>query len=210
MSPYIFILAMEYLTKLLGKLHNRAGFRYHAKCKPLKLTHLCFADDIMVFCKGDATSPLLLKEYIDLFANASGLKVNLQKSQVFFSVVNDNLKAYLLSQLGFSEGQLPIKYLGLPLIATKLSVADCSPIITRIHNRINSWSAKLLSYAGRLLLIKSVLFHFQVYWSNTFLLPKRVVKNIETLCMHYLWSGSKDVGNMPLVPWSKICLPRSE
>lgn len=210
MSPYLFVLAMDYFAKLLQKLHDSAAFKYHPKCKELKLIHLSFADDIMAFCKGDAVSPILLKEYIDRFANASGLKVNLQKSQVFFCGVNDLLKGILLRQLGFSEGMLPIKYLGLPLIASKLSLIDCEPIMERIRKKIGSWSAKLLSYAGRVILIKSVLFHFQVYWSNVVLLPKGVIKQIEGLYMRYLWSGSSSYSNKAMVAWERVCLPRKE
>lgn len=111
----------------------------------------------MLFCKGDAMSPLILKDYISQFADTTGLRVNLLKSQVFFCGVSDELKHQLLNQLGFSEGKLPIKYLGLTLIASKLSINYCGPIIERIQKKINSWSAKLLSYAGRLVLINNVI-----------------------------------------------------
>lgn len=96
MSPYLFVLGMEYLSKLLKKVHSRSGFKYHSKCKIVKLTYLSFADDIMCFSRGDAISSIIMKEYITQFADASGLRVNLQKSQVFFCGVNSHLKGIRL------------------------------------------------------------------------------------------------------------------
>lgn len=57
--------------------------------------------------------------------------------------------------------------------------------------RLGSWSAIKLSYAGKLELINSVIFHYQVYWSNIFLLPNSVIHSIEALCRKYLWMGQK-------------------
>lgn len=204
-SPYLFVLAMEYFSKLLKNLHSVQNFRFHAHCKELKLAHLCFADDIMLFCRDDINSPIILKEFIDKFANASGLRVNVQKSMVFLCGVPVAVKRILLEKLGFIEGKLPIKYLGLPLISS-----DCSPIIAKMQRKIHSWSAKCLTYAGRVVLIKSVLFHYQVFWSNAILLPKSVIHCIEALCRNYLWSGVSDGKKMPLVAWENICMPRCE
>lgn len=202
---------MEYFTRMLPELQHRRDFKYHHKCKAINLSHLCFADDLMLCCRADSSSPLILKEYVDRSANTSGLKVNLSKNQLFFCGVDHKLKSQLLRQLGFSEGRLPIKYLGLPLIATKLTSEDCKPIIEKIQKRISSWSAKTLTtYAGSLMLIKSVLFHFQVYWSNAMLMPSSIIKQIEALCKNYLWSGTSDRQKVPLVAWDTLCLPRNE
>lgn len=187
MSPYLFVLAMDYLSRMLKELPSMSLFRYHPKCKSIKLVQLCFADDITAFCKGDVNSPLILKEYFEKFSNTSGLRVNKDKSHVFFCGVDDQVKQYLLEQLGHSKGQLPVKYLGLPLIATKLTELDCSPILDKMKRKISSWSAKSLTYAGRILLIKAILLHYQVFWSNLVMLPKSIVQQIDSICRNYLW-----------------------
>lgn len=84
------------------------------------------------------------------------------------------------------------------------------PILDRIRRKIRSWSARLLSYAGRLTLIRSLLFHFQVYWSNAFLIPKGVLQQNESLYRNYLWSGATDSRNMPLIAWDRLTLPSNE
>jgi hypothetical protein len=67
-----------------------------------------------------------------------------------------------------------LRYLGVPLVSTKLSVADCKTLLDRITNRIGSWTSKNLSFAGRLQLLSSVLYSLQVFWSGIFIFPKNI------------------------------------
>ncbi|GKV05171.1 hypothetical protein SLEP1_g17211 [Rubroshorea leprosula] len=123
-------------------------FKYHRKCRVMQLTHLIFADDIMTFCKADEESTVLMMQKFEEFARVSGLEVNRMKSQVFFNGVRKGQKVALIQKLGFAEGQLPVRYLGLPLISKKLSPEASQPIIDKIHQRIGSWVTKFLSYAA--------------------------------------------------------------
>ncbi|XP_055824529.1 uncharacterized protein LOC129893059 [Solanum dulcamara] len=68
--------------------------------------------------------------------------------------------------------------------------------------------AKSLSYAGRLQLIRAVLFGVQAYWSQLFLMPKKVIKLIEATCRSYLWTGESTITKKAMVAWEKICLPK--
>lgn len=111
-SPYIFVLGIEYFTRLMKKLQGNKLFKYHPKCKVLNLTHLAFAYDLMLVCKADLTSPLFLKENFNQFTAVSGLSISPQKFQVFFAARDANTKQYLLRKLGFVEGKLLVKYLG--------------------------------------------------------------------------------------------------
>lgn len=74
-----------------------------------------------------------------------------------------------------------MKYLG---VRTKrLQLTDYDPLINRIVSRIQSWTARKLSYAGRTLLISTVLLSIQRFWSQTFPLPQGVI-------LSQAWSGS--------------------
>jgi len=53
-----------------------------------------FADDMMLLCKADKQSPLLLKECFDSFAAVSGRRINVQKSQIFFAAVEEEIKQF--------------------------------------------------------------------------------------------------------------------
>ncbi|KAK4384654.1 hypothetical protein Sango_3038900 [Sesamum angolense] len=158
MSPYLFVLVMEVLHMILQQLIEQDGeFQYHWICKDFNLFQLSFADDLLLFCKADVRSVVLFGRGLDTFATLSGLHTNPQKSQLIISKAALGLRESLLATLGFQEGHLPVRYLGLPLISARLSVADCQPLLQKIDSRIKGWEGVQLSFAGRVQLIKSVL-----------------------------------------------------
>lgn len=53
MPSLLFVISMEYLSRILRNIGNLPEFHYHPRCKSLKLTHLCFADNLIMCCKGD-------------------------------------------------------------------------------------------------------------------------------------------------------------
>lgn len=75
-SPYIFVLCMEYLSRMLKQAGKDSKFRFHPKCKSVGLNHLLFADDLMLFAYADSYSPVWLKNRLDEFSEMSGLYVN--------------------------------------------------------------------------------------------------------------------------------------
>ncbi|XP_039049072.1 uncharacterized protein LOC120190009 [Hibiscus syriacus] len=56
LSPYNLVLAMNVLSNLLNVATLKGVFGYHPKCKRIGLTHLCFANDLLIFCKGSIDS----------------------------------------------------------------------------------------------------------------------------------------------------------
>lgn len=88
------------------------------------------------------------------------------------------VKNLLCNILPIKVGELPVRYLGVPLITTRLHASDCQLLIDKITARVQSWTNRLLLYGGRAQLISSVLFSTQVYWSSIFILPQKVLKSI--------------------------------
>ncbi|GAV92767.1 zf-RVT domain-containing protein, partial [Cephalotus follicularis] len=116
----------------------------------------------------------------------------------------------ILNLTKFRQGILPVKYLGLPLITSRLTKRDCTPLIENILARVNSWTSRSLSYAGRLQLIKSTLASMQVFWCSTFLLPAAAIKDCERILRNFLWGNSGTTSKRSLVKWTNVCLPRQE
>ncbi|GJU59485.1 RNA-directed DNA polymerase, eukaryota, reverse transcriptase zinc-binding domain protein, partial [Tanacetum coccineum] len=74
MYPYLFTLVMEILSLIVqDKVGRNEKFHYHFGCKQMKLTHVCFADDLLMFCHGDMDSVSicgnLIVGFIDRFAH---------------------------------------------------------------------------------------------------------------------------------------------
>lgn len=72
-----------------------------------------------MFFKVEVSSVHMIKQVFDKFSCALELQANCDKSSVYFSGVNPQVKQDILNLLGFNEGTLPFKYLGVPLLSKK-------------------------------------------------------------------------------------------
>lgn len=207
-SSYLFTIAMTVLSSILNKVPDH--FKFHWRCKEINLTHLFYADDVLLFSHGDKNSIQHLMTSMNVFAEWSGLHINLQKSAVFFSNCNSEVMNWFNHTFQISNGLLPVRFLGVPLTSAKLSVNDCMLLIEKITARIISWTTFFLSLAGRIILIKAVVFSIQAFWSNVFLLPGVVYKHIQSICTRFIWKGNISQKGGAKVSWKVLCLPRDE
>ena len=168
-------------------------------------------NDMFLFSGGTQSSVQVYMDELNRFACFSGLQVNNQKSAIFLAGVSDEVRNDLVNITGFSLGRFPMRYLGVPLISTRLTHSDCMPLIQRITARIQSWTSKSLSYAGRLQLIASVLYSIQLYWCSLFIIiPKYTISKIEQSLSSFLWSGNSDSARRAKIKWESVCLPKEE
>ncbi|GKA68204.1 hypothetical protein Tco_0768121 [Tanacetum coccineum] len=85
-----------------------------------------------VMCHEDVNSVRVIRRALDEFSECSGLLPNNSKSIIFFGSLNDEEKQAILNVLPFADGKLPVKYLGVPLIAKRLSVKDYGSLLDKI------------------------------------------------------------------------------
>lgn len=156
-----------------------------------ELTHLCFADDLMLFNDGSSSAIQTTIRVLQHFYTLSGLKLNPSKCELFCLGISEENLSFLQQISGFKVGKLPLRYLGVPLITSKLSLTDCKPEIDKITSRIEPWSAKYLSFDGRLQLINSMHFSIHNFWSSVFILPAAVIKTTEKRCHAFIWKGQE-------------------
>lgn len=98
----MFVLCVDYLTRLFKARLNSTNFHFHPKCGNLGLVRLSFADDLTVFCKADKLSFTSVKDVLTEFSTTSGLLMNVAKSSIFFGGVSETKKVELKNILGFS------------------------------------------------------------------------------------------------------------
>lgn len=104
LSPLLFVLVMDYLTRMFSFAARDARFHFHPLCQQQRLTNLAFADDLLVFCKGDSYSVAKVKVVMEKFAVLSGLHANLNKSNIYMGGLSDSKQQLLLQITGFQKG----------------------------------------------------------------------------------------------------------
>ncbi|XP_057478807.1 uncharacterized protein LOC130766129 [Actinidia eriantha] len=111
---------------------------------------------------------------------------------------------------GFNMGTFPFRYLGIPVAASKLTIEQFNPLISRISEYISAWAGAILSYAGRSELIRSVLQGVQCFWLSILPIPMGVRDKVIALYRNFLWGGKTTSSKKPLVAWKDICCPKQE
>ncbi|XP_022014981.1 uncharacterized protein LOC110914501 [Helianthus annuus] len=127
-----------------------------------------------------------------------------------YDFIGIDTKNRIAALVPFEEGKLPIKYLGVPLLASRLMIKDCKVLVERVVKRINDWKNRFLSFAGRLQLVISVLSSIHVYWASVFILPTSIIKELECKMKWFLWGYDSGSKGRAKVAWKDVCLPKSE
>ncbi|GAA0157719.1 hypothetical protein LIER_14924 [Lithospermum erythrorhizon] len=121
MSPGLFLLYLEYFSRLCRALAASPGFSFHLMCAEVGITHIAFADDLMLFSRGDISSVDILMDCLSYLESCSGLAVSPAKSSVYLAGMRGPKRDAILARVGFREGTFPVWYLGIPLNPSKLS-----------------------------------------------------------------------------------------
>ena len=182
---------------------------YHPAATNPLVTHLAFADDVMIFFDGQYGSLHQISATLERFATWSGLSMNRSKTELFTAGLSD-AETIDINSLSFSVGSLPIRYLGLPLMHRKLNISNYRPLLDQLKARFSSWSSRALSFASRRQLISSVIYDMLNFWFSTVLLPKGCIKQVESLCSRFLWNGNITTRASARISWANCCLPKAE
>ena len=134
-SPLLFVICMEYFSRIMIWVSEEKGFPYHTKCKGMKLNHLCFADNMLIFSKRDYQSVLLMLREMKSFLGSSGLTNNAAKSNIFSANMEQQELNDLCEVSGYAKGKLPFRYLGVPLSEKRLLPV----LVERMASRVRTW-----------------------------------------------------------------------
>ncbi|XP_058734147.1 uncharacterized protein LOC131605864 [Vicia villosa] len=207
--PSCLFLLWSICIGLCKKMQNDPNFNHHPKCAKLNLTNLIFADDVLLFCRGDPTSVEMMQQAFSKFIKSTGLIANPSKSTMFCGGIDNIMQRRLHKITGFKEGVFPVKYLRVPLTCKRLTIQHYLPLIDKILARIHHWTAKLLTYAGRIQLVKSIISGIAQYRMSCFPFPKIVLAKIDRICRSFIWTGTENSRKSP-VEWSTICKPYAQ
>ncbi|CAL1402102.1 unnamed protein product [Linum trigynum] len=212
LSPYLFVLCME-------RLSHRIDAAFHSgHWKPIRLTrngppltHLFFADDLLLFAEAETRQIRIIKQCLEDFCSSSGQRVNYAKSLMYVSPNVDRSKARLLSE----RAAIPLKaelgrYLGIHGIHGRVTSGRYQGLLLRIQKKLAPWKAKRLSLAARLTVSRSIISSLPTYHMHTELLPKGVCASIDRINRNFVWGDEEGRSKLHLVGWEKMILPKSQ
>ncbi|XP_060965502.1 uncharacterized protein LOC133034432 [Cannabis sativa] len=176
----------------MRKLGEKEDFLCHDRCLELKLNHLAFANDVLLFCHGDTKSVSYMLQALKLFSLKLGLHPNASKTVIYCSNMHEDSVKQLMQVSGFLRQTLPFTYLPYLCKENGLRVGAQETFLT-----------------GRITLLNSVLIAIQAYWSQMLIMPKKVIKSIEAICRAFLWKGQALFHGAGAVAWENICQPKN-
>ena len=145
------------------------------------------------------------------YEKALGQKINSEKTNLFFSKgVPESSKDLLKNLLGVPKIKEYEKYLGLPTVVGRRKNASLNYIKDRVWSKLQGWKEKLLSQAGKEVLLKAVVQAIPTFAMSCFRLPIGLCQDIEILIQKFWWGQRGDRRKIHWKKWEVLCQPKSE
>lgn len=177
----------------------------------IQISHLFFADDLLLFAKAGDDRVACINEALRTFSRASGQKINYHKSLMFCS---PNVCEQVATKLSLDMG-IPLtadlgRYLGHQLIHQGRNNSGHAKLLQRVRDKLDGWKTKCLSRAGRITLAKSVLTGMSIFHMQVQKLPTRVHKELDKAVRLCVWGSSTERRPIHLVSWDTLCKSKEE
>lgn len=187
LSPYLFILCFEVLSRLFSKEEQTGHLDgIYISQNGIAISYLMYADDLVIACKANATNGHSMKRSFDRYCSWLGQRVNLYKFSILFSasMPRNDMKEVkrILKFKNVGENSV---YLGNPFSMGRRKADVFGRLKERVQQRLEGWQSKLLSKAGKATLIKSVIQSIPVYKITTFHRPNKVCKEMDSVTCHF-------------------------
>ena len=99
-------------------------------------------------------------------------------------------------------------YLGLPSLMGRLKNNTFAQLKQRVANKVLGWKEKLLTHAGKEILIKVVAQAVPLYTMSCFLLPKKLYEELTGMIRQFWWGQVMSEKKLAWLSWDKMCLPK--
>lgn len=153
------------------------------------MSHLLFADDSLILCRADGGDAQKLQSILQIYEECSGQMINKDKSVVMFSLNTVNEKrGELMQARDIQRETINERYLGLLVFVGQSKLKVFSYTKERIWKRIQGWKEKMLSRAGKEVLIKAVAQAIPTFAMGCFDLTRELCDQISTMIGKFWWS----------------------
>ena len=191
-SPYLFLLVIETMSISVRQNEKIKGIPVYDK--ELKISLL--ADDSTCFIDGSQESFDNLFGTLNKFAQCSGCKINLSKSEAIWIGAKKGTLNFPYSNQGLTWKTTDFKTLGIhfSLKTGSMFHLNYKPKLKQIDSILNCWRARNLSLIGKICVIKTLLLPQLLYLFSVLCIkiPKYFFKEIDKMFYKFIWNGGKD------------------
>jgi len=131
-----------------------------------------------------------LRNAMSLFEVMSGSKVNFHKSLLVGVNISDSGLAEEASILNCRVDKVPFLYLGPYIGGGPRRLVFWEPVLNTIKSRLSGWKSRFLSFAGRLVLLKSILTSLPVHALSFFKVALGILFSIKSIFLIFFFGGS--------------------
>jgi hypothetical protein len=190
-SPYIFLLCAEIMGIMIRNSISIKGIVVNDREHKI----FQYADDTVLLLKGTKNSLKSALSLVDENAKYSGLKPNYEKTKrIKIGPLSNKPNVFLKDFENLTWSQDPFTVLGIAY-CVNLDYKDMydlnfKPKINAIKSLISSWSRRMLSTAGRITVIKTLILpkitHLLISLPNP---PREKLKEIEKNFFEFIWNS---------------------
>lgn len=186
LSPYLFILSAEVLSKRIRQDSNVRGIKVFGK--EIKLSQ--FADDTTLF-NADIESLEMALKIVGDFGKIAGLSLNVKKTKALWL---GKWKSNKNKPLDLKWFHSPVKILG---IYFSYNIKENNELtfykkIEKLQTKLDMWSSRDLTIFGRAMLIKTLGISQLIYSASNLDAPEGIVEVVRTKSFKFLWKNKKD------------------
>ena len=140
---------------------------------------------------------------------ASSQQLNRVKTSFFFSSNTDqSVQEEIKRRFGAQVIRQHEKYLGLPLLVGRKKQNAFNDIKEELAKKLAGWKEKLLSKAGKEILIKAAAQAIPIYTMCCFKLPDTLCEELTSMIRNFWWAQKQDERKLNWMSWDKLCMPK--
>lgn len=177
---YLFIIFLEMFSR---RINTSVDYRNWSPVslgqQGPQLSHLCFADDIILTSKITAKSCQAMVTTLTQFTNHSSQIINFDKSKILFCKnCSSNIRNTILQWFHITEGKTFWNYLGFSIFSSQPTKMDYQFLIENFKNKLAEWKIIFLTKTGRTTLIRSTLNSFPNHIMQYIKLPYNIITSL--------------------------------